>query len=355
MNLNLEDVHGDMLLAIPDRYQKTEGFPAYDFTRAFALAVLSLDDDISIAEAHLDVDTLTGVELDEYIKQHRGLSRKYATYSEAILRVVTGSGTVQAGDLFSTLSGVEFYAISDGTYAQGDTFTVRAYVAGDSGNVGPGTITYMPVTIAGIGAVTNDEAASGGYDAESDEEFRDRYYNDLQNPNNGSNKQAYIQWALSVAGVGRVKIFPQALGANTVEVCIVDANMEPAGTSLIQQVQALIDPNGNGDGSGQAPLGAAATATTATALQISVSATVTLAEGYTLAGVTETVQSNLTAYLREIAFEEGTTYVSYTQIASRINATEGVLDHGSLKVNDGITNVALEDRQTPVLGSVILT
>lgn len=128
--------------------------------------------------------------------------------------------------------------------------------------MGPNTITYMPVTIAGIGAVTNDEAATGGYDAESDEEFRARYYNDLQNPNNGSNQQAYIAWAMSVPGVGRVRIFPQALGANTVEVCLVDPNMEPAGSEVIQAVQALIDPNKNGDGSGEAPIGAVCTVTT---------------------------------------------------------------------------------------------
>lgn len=355
MSLDLTDIHQDMLSAISDRYQKTTGFPAYDFTRAFALAVLSLDGDIELAEANLDVDNLTGVALDTYIKQHRGLTRKYATYATATLRVVSGGGEILAGALFSTLSGVEFYAISDGTYAQGDTFIVRAYVAGDSGNVGPNAITYMPVTIAGIGAITNDGAASGGYDAETDDEFRDRYYDDLQNPNNGSNQQAYIAWAMSVPGVGRVRIFPQTLGPNTVEVCVVDANMEPAGAALLRQVQELIDPNGNGDGSGEAPIGAACTVTSATALEIDVSATVTLAEGQTLAGVTAAVQANLTAYLREIAFDKGVTYVSYTQIASRINVTEGVLDHGALKVNNGSTNVALTDRQTPVLGTVVLT
>lgn len=239
MSLDLNQVHQDMLSAISDKYQKTAGFPAYDFTAAFALAVLSLDADISAAEAHTDVDNLTGVDLDEYIKQHRGMFRKYGTYAEATLRVTAGGGTIHAGDLFSTESGVEFYAISDGTYAVGGTFTVRAYEAGSSGNVGAGTIAYMPVTIAGIGGVINDAPATGGYDPETDDAFRDRFYDDLQNPNNGSNQQAYAAMALSVPGVGRAKVIPQASGANTVEVCIVDANMEPAGASLIQQVQTL--------------------------------------------------------------------------------------------------------------------
>ena len=79
MSLELNQVHKDMLSAISDKYQKTAGFPAYDFTAAFALAILSLDADISAAEAHADVDNLTGVDLDEYIKQHRGMFRKYGT------------------------------------------------------------------------------------------------------------------------------------------------------------------------------------------------------------------------------------------------------------------------------------
>lgn len=355
MSLDLNTLHKDMLASISNRYQKTTGFPAYDFTLAFALAVLSLDQDLLLAEAHLDVDNLTGIDLDEYIKQHRGLTRKYATYAEATLRVTMGSGTIQAGDLFSTASGVEFYAISDGFYEVGDTFTVRAYVAGERGNVDAETISYMPVTIAGIAGIINDAPASGGLDAESDDAFRDRFYDDLQNPNNGCNQQAYVQLALSVAGVGRVRIFPQALGANTVEVCIVDANMEPAAASIIQAVQTLIDPNNNGDGAGEAPIGAVCTVTTAAALSISVSASVTPFDGYDLATVTENIRADLTAYLREIAFKKDVTYLSYAQVGSRIAHADGVMDYSGLLMNGGTLNVPLGDRQTPVLGEVSFT
>lgn len=355
MSRDLNTLHKDMLASISNRYQKTVGFPAYDFTLAFALAVLSLDQDLLLAEAHLDVDNLTGIDLDEYIKQHRGLVRKYATYAEATLRVTMGGGTIHAGDLFSTASGVEFYAISDGSYEVGDTFTVRAYVAGERGNVDAETIAYMPVTIAGIAGIINDAPASGGLDAESDDAFRDRFYDDLQNPNNGCNQQAYVQWALSVAGVGWVRIFPQALGANTVEVCIVDANMEPAASSIIQAVQALIDPNNNGDGAGEAPIGAVCTVTTAAALSISVSASVTPFDGYDLATVTENIRADLTAYLREIAFKKDVTYLSYAQVGSRIAHADGVMDYSGLLMNGGTLNVPLGDRETPVLGEVAFT
>lgn len=355
MSLDLIELHKEMLAEIPKRYQKTVGFPAYDFTRAMALAVMSLDNDITLAEHHLDVDNLTGVDLDEYIKQHRGLVRKYATCAEATLRVTVGGGDIHAGDLFSTASGVEFYAIEDGTYQVGDTFNVRAYIAGENGNVEAGEIVYMPITLAGIAGIINDAPSEGGLESESDQAFRDRFYDDLQNPNNGCNQQAYVQWALSVAGVGRVRIFPQALGANTVEVCIVDANMEPAASYIIQDVQTLIDPNNNGDGAGEAPIGAVCTVTTARELSVNVSATVTAFDGFTLDDVKANIEGNLTDYFRSIAFGKGVTYLSIAQVGSRIALSEGVRDYKDLTLNGGTLNVPLGVRETPVLGIVVIT
>lgn len=355
MSLDMESIHEQMLAAIDDKYQKTPGFPAYDFTRAFALACMSLSEDIAIAEAHLDVENLTGVELETFISQRRGIYRRYATCAETSLRIVSGSDSIdiQIGDLFSTESGVEFEATMDGTYTVGDTFDVQAVVGGESGNVAAGTITLMPVTIAGIGEVINDSAATGGYDQETDDELRERYYDDLKHPSNGSNQQAYRNWATSVAGVGRAKIFPQAFGDNTVEVCILDTDMEPADASLIADVQAVIDPNGDGSGAGQAPIGAVCTVTTGTSLAVNISATLILAAGTSMATVKAAIELGITEYLRSIAFLQD--YVSYAQIGKVISAVDGVLDYSSLLVNGSVANVTLGDRQTPVRGTVTLS
>lgn len=355
MSIDVETIHNEMLESIDDAYQKTPGFPAYDFTRAFALACTSLSEDIAIAESHLNVDNLTGVDLDTFITQHRGIYRRDATNAETSLRIVSGSDSIDItiGDLFATASGVMFEAVLDGTYAVGDTFDVQAVIGGESGNVAAGTITIMPVTIAGIGEVINDTAATGGYDEETDDEYRERYYDDLKNPSNGANQQAYRSWATSVSGVGRAKIFPQANGNNTVEVCILDTDMEPASASLIEDVQEVIDPNENGDGAGEAPIGAVCTVTTGTAASVSVSATLILAEGTSLATVTNEIKAAITAYLRSIAFLQG--YVSYAQIGKVISAAEGVLDYSGLQVNGAVANLNLGDRQTPVLGTVTLS
>lgn len=353
MSLELEAVHREMLARISEAYQKTAGFAAYDFTRAFAQAVVSLDGDVTAAEDHANLFNLTGLDLDTFILQHRGLERKYAGYATAVLTVVSGFGQVEAGDVFATASGVEFFAVSDGDYTEGDTFPVRAAEGGAAGNVGPGTITHIPTTISGIGAVTNAEAARGGSDAESDDDYRDRFLEELRNPANGANAAAYLAWARSVDGVGRARVFPRARGVNTVEVCVTDTDMTPPEAALVAAVQAVIDPNENGDGAGAAPMGAVCTVTACTGLSVSVAAALTLAEGYTLEGVTAAAEAALTAFLRQVAFAAD--QVSYAQTGGVLLDVEGVADYAGLTVNGGTASVALGARQVPVLGTLTLT
>ena len=339
-----------MLEAIPARYQKTAGFPAYDFTRAFALAVLSLDGDVEAAEAHLNIYSLEGLDLDTYITQHRGLVRRYGAHAAAVLRVVSGGGAVEAGDVFATDAGVEFVAVSDGTYSQGDTFPVTAAEAGTAGNVAAGTITRLPVTISGIAAVTNPAAASGGTNGEDDDTFRERFLEGLRNPSNGANAGAYLAWARSVEGVGRARVFPLAGGAGTVTVCVTGADMGVPAAGVVQAVQDCIDPHRNGDGAGQAPIGAVCTAAACRARTIDVAVTLTLEEG--VSDAEDAVRAALTAYFRSVAFVGS--LVSYAQAGNAILDAEGVADYSGLTLNGAAGSVSLETDQVPVLGTLTI-
>ena len=350
MSLDIENVHSMMLDAIGSEYRKEPGSAAWDLTRAFAVAVVELSGDVEEALKHLDVWELTGQDLDEYIRQHRGLIRKYADYAEATLTVVTGSGNIAAGDLFSTESGITFQAVSDSTVTVGSTFTVRAVQAGASGNVGVNTITRFPVTIAGIAAVTNVAAASGGTDGETDDDFRSRFMGDLQTPNNGANQAAYISWAESITGVGRAKVF---VSGNAVEVCICNQAMEAPSSSVVDDVQAYIDPNEDGKGEGAAPIGAACTVTACTELTVNVSATLSMKTGYTVADVTDTITDALRAYMKSLALRSDT--VSITQVGAIIASVEGVSDYSALKLNNSASSVSLTAKQVPKLGTVTLS
>lgn len=350
MSYDVETVHGQMLEAISDEYQKSVGFPAWDITRAFALAVCSLGDDVDTAVGKTDVDALSGDELSRWCAQRRGITRRAAVAASGTVTIVTGQGEINTGNLFESEGGIQFRAAESKTVTEGDTVAVEAVIPGISGNVAANTVTKMPVTLSGIAVVTNEKAMTGGYDEETDEALRERYYNDLTIVQNGANANSYAKWALDVSGVGRVKVFPLANGANTVEVCVIGSDMRPAAASLVKAVQDYIDPGITGSGAGVAPMGAYCTVTTAAAKSINITCVATLMPGYSQATVLANIKAKITAYLQSVAFTG--TYVSYAKVADAVMDAEGVSDYAAMKVNGGTDNIPIADREVAVLGTI---
>lgn len=350
MSYDVDTVHGEILGNISDTYQKTVGFPTYDLTRAFALAIKSLGDDLLTAEAAADVDNMAGDALTKWCYQRKGVIRKAATYAAGTVEIVTGTGTIAKGALFESAGGIQFAATEEKSVTDGDAVAVQAAVAGVSGNVAAGSIAKMPVTLTGISVVTNDEAMTGGYNAETDDSLRARYYVAVLTPATSANKNQYVAWAESVSGVGGAKCYPLENGANTVEVCIIDSDHQPASAELVAAVQEYIDPGSTGIGEGAAPIGAYCTVTSAAGIAINVACTVTLASGYDSAEVLANVTAGIKAYLAGIAFSA--TYVSYAKIANAINDAAGVLDYTGLTINGGTENITVPDKSVAIVGTV---
>ena len=347
--MELEAIHQEMLEEISDSYQKSPGFPAYDFTRAFALAVLSLDGDVEAAESRLDPDLLEGDDLDLYVYQHAGITRRQAGYAEAEMMYL-GTGVITEGDAFATETGLMFYALENRTNP-GQTFRARAEEPGAAWNVAIGAITVMPVQIAGVEMVSNVNAASGGADAESDEALRERFYDTLRHPSNGGNIYAYRQWALSVEGVGRAMVFPTPEGPNTVEVCIVDRNGTMPTEDLIAEVQDVIDPNHNGDGTGEAPIGAVCTVMAPEELGVSVEVTLTLADGAEQSAVQAAAVLSIRAAISAAALAGGV--LRYASLADAV-MVDGVADFTGLYVNGTTRSISPGDREIPVCRGVLI-
>ena len=352
MSYDVDTIHAGMLENISDTYQKTEGFPTYDLTRAVAMAIKSLGDDVDTAMEKSDVDKMTGDELTKWCYQRKGVSRKPAAAATGLVKIVTGNGSIAAGDLFESVGGVQFSAAESKAVSAGTTVSVKAVVSGADGNVAAGSVTLMPVTLAGISSVTNEAAMFGGYDAETDESLRSRYYQAVVAPSTSGNKNQYIEWAMSVTGVGAAKCYPLDDGDNTVGICIIDSTMQPANTTLVSAVQNFIDPESAGEGTGTAPIGAYCTVYAATGVYINVACTVTLASGYNAATVLENVKVGIKEYLDSIAFSGS--YVSYAKIANAVIDAAGVLDYTGLTVNSGTANITIADKSVPVMGTVTI-
>ena len=83
----------EMLDAVPDTYQKTVGFPTWDWLAAASIHMAQTDAELAEARRQLDPANLTGDALDAYIFPRTGQQRTPATYAEGVL-TATGNGTI---------------------------------------------------------------------------------------------------------------------------------------------------------------------------------------------------------------------------------------------------------------------
>lgn len=348
----IEDKHRQLLSCIADDYEKTPGFPIYDLTKAVAIEGITTEDSILNAVGKINVDNLRGDELDRFIEQHKGLYRKSSKSAIGALTVI-GAGIVRKGDLFETANGVQFKATQDTVINENGTVLIDAVIPGTIGVVGANSITTLPITLQGIVSVNNTEATIDGFDAETDESYRTRYYIALRMPATSGNKYHYQQWASEVIGVGSSKVFPLEYGDNTVEVVIIDDNKQPASDELILRVQDFIDPGQTGRGEGAAPIGAHCTVNSAPVLLINVEARLTVEQLASRVTVETDIETAIVDYLKRIAFVQNT--VSYARIGDAIIDTQGLIDYENLKVNGGISNIAIDEKAVAVIGDVSWT
>ncbi len=374
LEITAEQIAYEGLEELDGKYQKSIGFFAWDFFVAAGKILKTLwDKVIYIANCLTDLSNMNYSDLVNFVYQTRGISVKTASASSGYLTVTNGAGTITEGSIFETSSGLQFQSVLTVDVSQGDTFEVECLTTGTEGNVPVGAICVIPSTIEGIVAVSNEDAFTNGYDAETAEELLDRYYEDIQESATCGNVYHYKKWALEVDGVKNAIIKPLWNGDNTVKIVIMDSNTGVADDTLIKTVQDYIDPyeedeDGNkagwGCGLGEAPIGAYCTVVSVSALNLSVSASIILSSGADLDETIENIKTNINDYLSEISLDGDstsilTTYVSYNKIGSLIMSANGVYDYSDLLLNGGTDNILIQDDNTdtqiPILNTLTIT
>ncbi len=286
-----------------------------------------------------------GEDLDR-IGKDINLPRKEATYAEVMVTIQGDPGwysnILVAADpiLFRT---------ADFQIGESGSTEVRAVclTAGSIGNVLAGTIRDIKTNGVTLTAVSNAEAASGGYDVEEDEPYRERILAKKRKIVTGGNREQYRQWAVSVEGVLKAKAIDLYYGRGTVGVFIVADGGTVAPPDLIEKVSEYIDS--------VRPCGADVAVMSAEAVQISVSADLIL-HGTDTENVRTKFTALLAGYLTGIPFgEKKKTTVSYMRIADLLLKMDGVEDIHSITVNGTEQSVILEEIQFPVAGIVEIT
>lgn len=348
-NKTLDDIHFLMLANIDNEYRKRQGYPTYDLTRGFAFGVKASWDLAYNTALKLDVENLEGSELDLFISERTGLDRKRSTPSKGEVTIVNGNGSILKGDLFATEQGVQFVATESKEVHDGDTVAVQSVVGGSDMNVGVGEVTEMPIALQGIYKVTNNTAFTGGYDTETDADYRERYYTKLRTPINGVNANQYALWAENVDGVGKARCIPIWNGINTVKVVLIGNDFKPASDDLVQRVQDYIDPNKNGDGSGVATIGAVTTVVKATTKNVNIDIYGLKVNG-NLETTKEAIKTNLDRYIKTSAFNRD--YISLAKIGLVIAETKNVDDYREIRLNNSHDSLTLNKDECGVLGEV---
>ena len=150
------------------------------FLRIFAWILNMLFSTIEDVYNSRFVDTAVGTSLYNLGKAI-GLKLLSEQKSSGYLQITGTPGTiVPVGWLAGTVAGLQFVVMAQGEIGTGGTVLLpaQATTAGPEGNVAAGTVTVVinPGIPEGITAVTNPAAFDGGRARETDEEYRDRYY-----------------------------------------------------------------------------------------------------------------------------------------------------------------------------------
>ncbi len=338
-------IHDRMMSGINDEYDKAKGEFIYDVTKPAAVEFASQQKKISEVQEKLDIENLTGDELTRIVYQRTGQSRKLATQATTTVIVSGAAGTiVRTGEMVGTDT-ILFTVIEEVTLNESGLAHVRIQCNefGQIGNVPANTIKNFPVSIPGLINVYNPEPVVDGYDAETDNDLRQRYYDKLQRPGKAGNKYHYREWALEVTGVGDAKIFPRYNGPLSMKVVVIDANKLPAPSELIEDVRAHIEK--------EMPFGVEdLLVMSAVALLLNLTVAITLMPGFTEEVVKANIKKNITKHLKEIAFK--TSFVSYAKIGALIIDSDGVMDYQDLLINGSTANVSIPDDAVALMGGV---
>jgi uncharacterized phage protein gp47/JayE len=344
-----------MLARVPDSMDKREGSVLYDACAPAAAELaqmyIQLDTNYNLSF----VDTASGEFLSRRTSEF-GVERAEATAAER-----RGQFFNSANALMDVPIGTR-YAIGDMTYVASQRISAGTYrmtceTAGTVGNERFGNL--LPITfVASLTRAVLSDVLVPGEDAETDDALRERFYAAVNEPPFGGNVADYKQRINALPGIGATKVYPAWNGGGTVKCAIIASDWDPPSTTLVNEVQTIMDPTVNsGLGIGQAPIGHEVTIVGVTGETINVETTLTLGTGVTPGQVQADVEAAIEAYLLELRQDwanQQQLVVRTAQIDARLLTVEGVDDVSGTEINGAAANLTLDADEVPLLGAVVI-
>jgi uncharacterized phage protein gp47/JayE len=302
--------------------------------RVFAGAVHMLHGHLEYLGRQLFADQSDDVYLVRQASLY-GLSKSPATFATGAVVLTGSNGTsIPAGTVLRRADDVEYTTQYNVTISLGTAAVdITAVLADTASNADAGTVLTFesPISGADAEATVTGGGLVGGADQETTEALRTRLLQYLRNPPEGGAEEDYRTWALAVAGVTRVWVYPRADGAGTVTVRFMRDNDVGSGFPSggeVTEVQTYIDE--------RRPVTAAVT----------VLAPVAKTWNFTIAGTPDTadVRAAVEAEIADLFLREGEPgeTIKLWKVEDAINDAAGLTDYTLTSPAADLTHAAGE-------------
>lgn len=365
------------LSSVDDSLDKREGSIIYDALAPACYVLAGYYMELYQVVKNSFAVTATGEWLDQRVKES-GITRREATGAVKRADFTDDAGqaaVVRIGTRWSTVSSTNpiTYRVT-AQYEQNDAPVAGAYeltceTLGTIGQEYTGPI--IPVDfVKGVAAATMSTTLIPGRDAETDDELRERYFDQMSAKAFGGNISDYRNKTREIIGVGDLQIYPVWNGGGTVKLSIVDTAFRAASNEFVQEVQKLIDPVNasgvQGDGLGIAPIDHKVTVVAPEEVTVNITASIVLQVPYEVGQVQPAVEQAIEAYMIELRhdwatpneFNEYALSVYTSRITAAIVGVPGISNVTNVRLNGTAADITLQQtgqkQQIPVKGTVTL-
>lgn len=365
------------LSSVDDSLDKREGSIIYDALAPACYVLAGYYMQLYQVVKNSFAVTATGEWLDQRVKES-GITRREATGAVKRADFTDDAGqaaVVRIGTRWSTVSSTNpiTYRVT-AQYEQNDAPVAGAYeltceTLGTIGQEYTGPI--IPVDfVKGVAAATMSTTLIPGRDTETDDELRERYFDEMSAKAFGGNISDYRNKTREIIGVGDLQIYPVWNGGGTVKLSIVDTAFRAASNEFVQEVQNLIDPVNasgvQGDGLGIAPIDHKVTVVAPEEVTVNITASIVLQVPYEVGQVQPAVEQAIEAYMVELRhdwatpneFNEYALSVYTSRITAAIVGVPGISNVTNVQLNGTAADITLQQtgqkQQIPVKGTVTL-
>lgn len=351
-------------LALPEEYQikndilnnleyevsKIEGSYAYDVASAHSKKLKEIYDKLSEIFPELFPWSCTK---EPYLSMHLqtfGLTRREAVKARGEITITGKVGVMLSpGIIVISRLGIKYKTIENGVIGSNEeaVVAIECQEAGIVGNCGIGDITTFEIANTDIYGVTNKEKIENGADIESVEMAKERMHEKASMPAHSGNKNNYILWAKSIAGVGKVTVWgageKEGVNPGQVEIMIADYSFGVAEEELIRDVQNYIDT--------VKIINADVKVKSFKAKNITISGEIK----HSSASDIETIKEDFTRLLKQKLTEDNFILdgiLSIFKVANLLFQVDGVIDYQNFTFNGNTASIQLTDEEIVELQEV---